>query len=194
MPKPGEQQNSILVVSGSERFNALVRQAADRVHFPRIVYHADASTARRSLLEYGYDLVVINCPLPDEFGHELAMDAAGRWGAGVLVVVPAEVYEMTLENVTDAGVLAVSKPTTRERLGQAIRFLAAMQGRMRDLRRQVQKAAEKMDELRVVSKAKILLVEKKHMTEEEAHRLIGREAMDHGLSRRRIAEQILDEL
>ena len=117
MPKPGEQQNSILVVSGSERFNALVRQAADRAHFPRIVYHADASTARRSLLEYGYDLVVINCPLPDEFGHELAMDAAGRWGAGVLVVVPAEVYEMTLENVTDAGVLAVSKPTTRERLG-----------------------------------------------------------------------------
>ena len=52
---------------------------------------------------------------------------------------------------------------------------------------------EKMEELRVVSKAKILLVERKHMSEDEAHRYIGKCAMNRGVSRRKIAEEILDD-
>ncbi|MBQ9443602.1 MAG: ANTAR domain-containing protein, partial [Lachnospiraceae bacterium] len=60
--------------------------------------------------------------------------------------------------------------------------------------RKRQAAEEKIEELRIVSKAKILLVEKKKMTEDEAHRYIGKQAMDRGVSRRRIAERILDDL
>jgi response regulator NasT len=51
-----------------------------------------------------------------------------------------------------------------------------------------------MEELRLVSKAKVLLVEKKKMTEDEAHRLIGKQAMDQGISRRRAAQRLLDDL
>ena len=194
MPKMGERQNSILVVSGSERFDALAKRCLDRGRFSKICFHRSAAAARRCLLEYEYELVVINCPLPDEFGHELASDAARRWGASVLMVVPSEVYDNILENVTDMGILALAKPTTQDRVNQAIRFLVAVQARMDELKRQVQKAAEKMEELRVVSKAKIMLIEKKQMTEEEAHRWIGREAMDHGLTRMRVAQQLLDEM
>ena len=53
---------------------------------------------------------------------------------------------------------------------------------------------EKMEEIRLVSRAKLLLVEKKNMTEDEAHRYIGKEAMDHGVSRKKIAEALLKEL
>ena len=51
-----------------------------------------------------------------------------------------------------------------------------------------------MEEIRIVSKAKILLVEKKKMTEDEAHRYIGKMAMDHGVSRKRIAEQLIEDI
>ena len=65
-------------------------------------------------------------------------------------------------------------------------------------RRNVEKkrlaAEEKLNELKIVSRAKILLVEKKGMTEDEAHRHIGKRAMDAGVSRRRIAEEITEEL
>ena len=194
MPKMGEKQYSILVVSGSEKFDALVRRVLTRGRFMQIEFHRNAASARRCLLEYEYDLVVINCPLPDEFGHELAIDTAQKWGASVMMVVPSEVYDNTLEYVTDMGVLALAKPTSQERLSQAVRYLAAVRGRIHELQQQVRRAAEKMEELRVVSKAKILLVEKKHMTEDEAHRLIGREAMDHELSRKRIAQQIIEDM
>lgn len=194
MSKMEEKPYSILVVSGSETFNALVRRILTRGRFLKPGFHGNAASARRCLLEYEYDVVVINSPLPDEFGHELAMDAARKWGASVLIIVPSEVYDNILEHLTDVGVMALAKPVPPERLSQAIRYLAAIRGRIHELQQQVRKTAEKMEELRIVSKAKVLLVEKKHMTEDEAHRLIGRRAMDYGLTRKRVAQQILDEL
>ena len=105
-----------------------------------------------------------------------------------------EVYDNVLEHVTDMGILALAKPASQERLGHAIRYLTAIRSRIHELQQQVRKGAEKMEELRVVSKAKILLIEKRHMTEDEAHGYIGREAMDHGLTRKRVAQQILEDL
>lgn len=194
MSKMGEKPCSVLVVSGSEKFDALVRKALTRGRFLMPGFHRNAASARRCLLEHEYDLVVINCPLSDEFGHELAADAALKWGACVLMVVPAEVYDNVLEHVTDMGILALAKPASQERLGHAIRYLTAIRSRIHELQQQVRKGAEKMEELRVVSKAKILLIEKRHMTEDEAHGYIGREAMDHGLTRKRVAQQILEDL
>ncbi|MBQ5375528.1 MAG: ANTAR domain-containing protein, partial [Lachnospiraceae bacterium] len=51
-----------------------------------------------------------------------------------------------------------------------------------------------MEELKTVSRAKILLMEKKHMTEEEAHRYIGKQAMNNGVSRGNMALEIIEDL
>ena len=64
---------------------------------------------------------------------------------------------------------------------------------MKTLEQKVQNAEEKVQEIRLIDKAKFLLVEQRHMTEDEAHRYIGKNAMDHGVSRKRIAQQIIDE-
>ena len=65
---------SVLVVSASAKFNESVRSLLpERFYWPVMVL-ADAAGARRELLENSYDLVVINTPLPDEFGTRLAQD------------------------------------------------------------------------------------------------------------------------
>ena len=48
-----------------------------------------------------------------------------------------------------------------------------------------------MEELLIVSKAKLLLIEKRQMSEEEAPRHIGKQAMDHGVKMTEYAAQIL---
>ena len=111
-----------------------------------------------------------------------------------MLAVPAEIYEAVLENVTDYGILVISKADPQNRIDMAVRFLAAARRRVRKLEKQLQSAAEKTEEVRIVSRAKLLLVEKKRMTEDDAHRFIGKMAMDHGISRRKAAEAVLDEL
>ncbi len=189
-----ERPIAVLAVSGSERFDMAVRNALQKKRLSSFDFRKNAAAARRCVLEREYDIIVINCPLPDEFGHEFAMDASIRGSASVLMVVPGEVYDSALDGVTDYGILAIPKPIPAGRLERAIRFLIASRKRVHKLEAQLLAAEEKMNELRLVNRAKFLLIEKKKMTEDEAHRFIGRQAMDHGVSRGKAAERILDEL
>lgn len=192
MSKSEDAARCVLIVSASEQFTAAVRKLLKGV----IMLDAkkSAATARRMILERYYDLVIINAPLPDEPGEDFAIDVTRDCNASVLLVTSGEVYEDVLEHVTDFGVLVIAKPLTYRRLDQAIRFLSAVQNTVHRMEKQLQTEHEKMEELRIVSKAKLVLIEQKHMTEDEAHRFIGKQAMDSGISRRRAAERILDEL
>lgn len=184
--------HSILIVSASEQFDAIVKRSLKG--FTTINFVKSGSLARRSVMEKEYDIVVVNSPLPDETGIDLALDTAEKSRASILLVVPKEIYEDVLERVTDLGVLVLPKPFPKGRVDKAVRFLAAIQKKSLKLEKKVLSIEEKMEELRLVSRAKILLVEKKNMSEDEAHRYIGKAAMDNGVSRKRIAEKILEDI
>ncbi|MCR5236414.1 MAG: ANTAR domain-containing protein [Lachnospiraceae bacterium] len=184
--------HSILIVSASEQFDAIVKRSLKG--FTTINFVKSGSLARRSVMEKEYDIIVVNSPLPDETGIDLALDTAEKSRASILLVVPKEIYEDVLERVTDLGVLVLPKPFPKGRVDKAVRFLAAIQKKSLKLEKKVLSIEEKMEELRLVSRAKILLVEKKNMSEDEAHRYIGKAAMDNGVSRKRIAEKILEDI
>ena len=71
--------------------------------------------------------------------------------------------------------------------------MIAVQNRVIGLKNKTLKAEEKTEEVRIVSKAKLLLIEKKKMTEDDAHRFIGKVAMNNGISRKKAAEMILED-
>ncbi len=192
MPKKEDIYHSVLIVSASEQFDLLVKKSLSG--FITIDIRKTAVMARRCILERYYDLVVINSPLPDEPGDELAVDVTDKCNASVLLVTPREEFEDVLSRVTDYGVLVTPKPSPRGRIDKAIRFLISIQNRMHILERKAAAAEEKIEELRTVNRAKLLLMEKKLMTEDEAHRYIGKQAMDNGISRGRAAKIIMDDL
>ena len=194
MPKNEGLHFAILVISGAEQFDAIVKRSLPAGLFTAIDVRRSAATARRGVLERYYDIVVINSPLPDETGIDLAMDIAEKSQASVLVVSPAELYEDVLERVTDSGILAVSKPFPRGRIEKALRLLAAFRRRISELERKTASVHEKMEEMRIVSRAKFLLMEQKHMTEDEAHRFIGKQAMNNGVSRKAVARRVIEDL
>ena len=191
MPKQEDIRHSILIVSGSEQFEATVRRALKG--FLMVDTRKSAAMARRSVLEHYYDMIVINAPLPDETGEQFARDLTEQCRASVLLVVPLEVCQDAQSRMADDGILVIPKPLSREQLDTAIRFLTSIQNRIRRLEMQITATEEKMEEMRIVNKAKFYLGEKQHMTEDDAHRLIGKQAMDHGISRRRMAEMILED-
>ena len=153
-----------------------------------------ATLARRAFLEKRYDLVVINAPLSDEMGYDLAMDIVEEYGSSVIIATPPEIYDSIWDYVADYGIMVIVKPLDPDNISKGIRFLLATQDRMKQYVEKMQKLEDKIDEVKLVSQAKILLMEQKHVSEKEAHRLIGKEAMDHGVSRKMVARNIIDTL
>lgn len=138
-----------------------------------------------------FDIVIINAPLPDEFGTELALDVCEGSGTGVLLLVKAEHYADIHSRVSQYGVLVISKPTNSQAVSQSLTLLCGTRERLRRMEQKTASIEEKMEEIRIVNRAKCLLIEQLKMTEKEAHRYIEKQAMDRCVTRRTIAENII---
>jgi len=148
--------------------------------------------ARRVLAEGAFDLILVNAPLPDEFGTGLAQAAAQQTIAGVILLVKTEVAEAATETVEGDGVFAVAKPVSRQIFSQALHMARATHARLSSLQNENRRLQKRIEDIRLVDRAKCLLIECCAMTEPEAHAYIERKAMDKRLPKRKIAEQILN--
>ncbi len=147
--------------------------------------------ARRRLVNSSFDLILVNAPLPDDMGVDFAVEACADSDAGVLLLVRGELYDETYYKVLPAGVIALAKPLSRQMLSQTLRVLCAIRERLRAMRQHQATVDEKIEELRLVNRAKWLLIECLHMTEADAHRYITRQAMEQRTGKREIAESII---
>ena len=182
---------SVLVVSASNKFNDSLRRLLPENRYSPVILAADVSDARRKLLEERYDLVIVNPPLPDDFGTRLALDVCASSGTGVLLLVGAEHYPDVNARVSPYGVLVLSKPTSAQLVNQSLLLLCGTRERLRRMEQKTASIEEKMEEIRLVNRAKWLLIEQLKMTEQDAHRYIEKQAMDRCVTKRVIAEQIL---
>lgn len=189
------------MAAGKMKYRVLVAGAGDKIYdyivdsLPKSTYDpilkaGDAGEARRMLLSTPVDIVIINTPLTDEFGIDLAQDLA-EGTMGVLLLVKNEVYDQVCYKVEDSGVLTLAKPMTRQGFYNAVKLLTALSARLKKMEKRNQTLQEKMTDIRIVNRAKWLLIEHHHMTEKDAHYYIEKQAMDTRLSRREIAEGII---
>ena len=193
MANSKRRQHDVLVVSSYEKFSASVERALSDGRYREIEVRKSASTTRRDLLERRYDIAIINIPLSDEPGVELALDIATRYTTGVIITASAEISEDVAERVTDYGIMVISKPATSKAVSRSVRLLCAILDRLKSTEKKVLTLEEKMEEIRIVNRAKWKLINDKQMKEDEAHQYIGKLAMDRCITRREVAEEIIKE-
>ena len=186
-----ERRYSVLLVSSSPKFNESMLALLPESRFYPVTAVSDVSSARRRLLESKYDKVIINAPLPDDFGTRLALYICENSGAGVLLLVKAEHYPDINGRVSPFGVLVLPKPASSQTVSQSLQLLCGTRERLRRMEQKTASIEEKMEEIRIITRAKLLLMEQLKMTEKEAHRYIEKQAMDRCVTRRKIAESIL---
>lgn len=185
---------SVLVVSAAEKFRTSLRNLLPVDRFSPLTHTGNVADARRLLLERQFDIIVISAPLPDEFGTRLALYAADSSSAGVLLLVKAEHYPDISARVSPFGILTLQKPTTAQMVLQSFQLLCGTRERLRKMEQKTLSLEEKMAEIRIVNRAKWLLIDREGMSEAQAHRLIEKQAMDRCLTRKAVAEQLIARL
>ncbi len=95
------------------------------------------------------------------------------------------------ENVEDYGVLTVAKPINRMLLHQTVKLAFSTHSRVVGFKKENVQLQSKIEEMRLVDRAKCVLIQYLTMSEPQAHRYIEKQAMDMRVSKRVIAEGIL---
>ena len=185
---------SVLIVSSSGKFSDATRAILPVTDYWPVETAGSEAEARRLTLDRDYDIVIINSPLSDDSGVTLAEDICASCGTAVLLMTPGEFYEDIYYKLLPSGVATASKPTSGRLMTYTLRVLSAMRERLRKTEEKRRSVEDKIEEIRLVNRAKWALIEKKGMREAEAQHYLERFAMDRRLSKKTAAKMILDEL
>ncbi len=186
-----EKNFSVLLVSAAENFNTSLVSILTESRYSPITVAKDISSAKRKISERTYDFVIINAPLPDDMGTRFAIDISSSKTSVALLLVRSEIHEETHDKVAPHGVFTLSKPTSKSVLTQALLWLESAKGQLRKFEKKTLSIEEKMEEIRLVNRAKWLLISELKLDEESAHRYIEKQAMSRCITKREMAQTII---
>ena len=159
--------------------------------FGRIVTAGSGGEARRFLLEEDFDLVIIDTPLPDELGDDCALCAADSSSGGVILIVESDRVAEISGVVEESGVFTVPKSVPPDVFFSVVGLMRATKDRVKKLEDENRRLLAKIEELKLVDRAKCTLIHVLKMTERQAHRHIEKQSMDLRQPRSAVAESIL---
>lgn len=160
-------------------------------HYSDITVTSGPDEGRRKFGENEYDIVLINAPLKNESGEQLAIEIAEKNISQAILVVPIEYMDQITSKVENYGVITVEKPINKALFASAIKLAEVTQRRVEMVANENRKLKKKMDELKLISRAKCLLVSVLGVDEEGAHKYIEKQAMDERMTRKEVAEEVI---
>ena len=155
--------------------------------FDQISIISSGNEARRFLRTAAeISLAVVDTPLSDEFGQELAVMIAEEYQINVVLVYSGDTSEFPHEN----GIFIVSRPVSRELFSEIMDIISVSD---EELKRESSDILVKTEEIRIINRAKAALMKYLKFTEPQAHQYIARQAMNSRRSRRETALKILSD-
>lgn len=188
-----ESSYSVLLISASEKMNASLTSFMAREDYDPVVTTESVSQARRLMSQREFDIVIINTPLKDEIGINFAVELTENSSCGIMLMVKSEMFDEINYKVQDCGVFTVPKPVNASIMSYSLKMLSSTRERLLRMEQKQKTFEEKIQEIKLVNRAKILLVENLHLTEEEAHKFIEKGAMNERKSKVIIAQKIIQE-
>lgn len=186
-----EQKYSVLIASSNEKFDQILLSLLPANEYGPVDIVNSAGAARRKLLDMNYDILIVNAPLKDERGANFAVDSARETGMGIMLLLDASIFDEVSPVAEEYGVLCLSKPTNRAAVTSSLRLLCATRQRLKRMEKKASSFEEKIQEIKLVNRAKLLLMEKADLSEEDAHRFIEKMAMDSRSPKVEIAKEII---
>ena len=138
-----------------------------------------------------FDSVIISTPLSDEFGLDLVADIAKDTKNGVVVLAKREIADEVQKKIRFTGAFVLPRPFNKALLVQTIKLAEVAHIGMAKLEEENRQLSQQLSDMKIVNRAKSMLMQYLNLTEEQAHRHIQKQAMDLRKTQRAVAEDIL---
>lgn len=154
---------------------------------------ADFSAANRLFSEKAYELTVVNMPASNiMYGCRETIEFSENQLCQVIVIVKDSCYDKAVSAFSPKGIYAIAKPLNSRIFSGAVKLIQTAADRMSFLYNENARLENKIDEIKVINRAKYILMETLEMSEAQAHRYIEKQAMDLRKTKYSIAEDVLN--
>ena len=182
-----EDTHSVLIVTKDSKLSSTIGVMLPSPVFETEVIN-DFNEARRRAAERVYNIIIVDHAEGD--GIDFSVDASESLST-ILLLTPPQLFEEVSYRVEGYGIITIPNPFDQFYFYNMIKAAIAMQYKVQVLSSKATQLKVKMEEIRLVNRAKMLLMQTMNKTEQEAHRSIEKEAMDRGLKKTAVAEEII---
>lgn len=180
-----------LIVAASPKITTALKGMLAKASIGDVTVLSSCAEARRLLLDRTFDLVVISALLKDETGEALAKDISALDSSQVILLVKNEFFEETAHACEEYGILTIAKPFNPSTFWSALQLAKSVHHKLKNIHTQNTQLKQKIQDIRVIDRAKCVLIAHFTMEEQEAHRYIEKQAMDTRSSKRVVADEII---
>lgn len=185
-----EEPGTVLVIAEKQEACTFVKSAISSF-VRKIEWVPGMPEAKKKIASERILLLVIFLPLSDGGGIDDAVEVADRKSIPSVILVGTEIYPQTVYRARGRRIYVLAYPAKKSILAQTVNILFNSQVQLYQLIRERDALQEKLADLSVINRAKLVLVEKKGLTEDEAHHQVEHVAMDRGITKRKAAEYLL---
>ncbi len=182
--------DKILVISGGKDTEHLCRLLSE-IGYSCVDKSFSAAEGKQALYNDAYDLVIINTPLPDALGFEFACSCASITTAGILLMIGEDLPAEQKSQATSTGALVMKKSFYKTSFQKTMKLLTIAHDHPAGIRGECAQLQEKMEEMRIIDRAKEVLMERLLLSEEQAYHYITKHAMDMRVTKIKVAQAVL---
>lgn len=180
-----------LIISKTKQSTESLAQLLLTEGYTDAVLANNSADARERIDNEEFDLILINVPLENETGLDLARYCAKVTSSGVVVIVHEQHANEVLNELTKHGVLVISRPINKHLFHHYLLFTDCFKKRVLGIAKENDKLKHMVEEVKLVNRAKLLLIQCLSMTEQQAHHYLEKQAMDMRMSKIQVAKQVI---
>jgi len=182
---------SILICDDEAYIRMTLRQMLLELGFDEVMECADGKRAVETALAGYPDIIMLDVSMPEMDGLSAAV--AIRKKLKVPIILLTNCHDpATVKRAAGAGIAAfLTKPLREQDLLPAIEISMAHAREVDGLKEQIYDLQELLENRKVISQAKGMLMEREHLSEPEAYRKLQKLAMDQRKTLRQVADGVL---
>lgn len=182
---------SALIISHTKRSIAFFVEILNKFDVNNILTVTTGDKAKQLIYADNFDLVIVNSPLSNDDGYGISKQIAKNGVCQVILIVNSELYDEVSEAMEPYGIITIGKPLNKNLFELALKLSRVTQARIREIQNKNVELVQKIADIKVIDRAKFILVSYFNMSEQEAHKYIERQAMDTRKTKRIVAENLL---
>ena len=189
-----EHRYSVLLVSSSEQFNKNTTNLLSDNIYVDLTISSNIEQARRLIVERKFDIVIVDSPVNNDKGFYFVLSFCDNDDFQILVLAKQTDYDEAYFRLHDYGVFVLSKPIEEVLFVQTLRIMSITRDKITTVKKDNLSFKDKLDEIKLISEAKVLIVKNMHIDENEAHKLIEQNAMNLRITKKMSAEMFIKKL
>lgn len=144
------------------------------------------------LSKENFDIVIFSYNILIEKSIALAQYVLLTTPSSAIILLEKEVEENLIDELMDIGILWLKLPYQENEMINILKLAFSMVHRNIKLYKENANLLVQMDTMRIIARAKCLMIERKNFNEEQAHHFIEHRAMNLHISKRQVAERIIE--